>query len=52
MRIGKQTCRMLEYTPARLEIVESVRLTYRCEGRSRGTGCGCCQWHSNNPHPR
>ena len=31
-RIGEQTSRMLEYTPARLEIIETVRATYRCEG--------------------
>jgi transposase len=31
VRIGQQTSRMLEYTPARLEIVETVRATYRCE---------------------
>lgn len=30
-RIGEQTSRMLEYTPARLEIIETVRATYRCE---------------------
>jgi hypothetical protein len=29
VRIGQQTSRMLEYTPARLEIVETVRATYR-----------------------
>ena len=32
VRIGEQTSRILEYTPARLEIVESVRATYSCEG--------------------
>ena len=30
-RIGEQTSRRLEYTPARLEIIETVRATYRCE---------------------